>query len=257
MNFQNLIEDKAFLSTIFFVLGGLITAIITYIKNRLRTLEYQVIHERVAVAADDSIFGNVRVTWQSNDVKNLFLCTAILENNTTKDLSNLSVKVYTGDSTLLLNQYVELVGTSYVPTFTESYKKFIEVPNGQNPTAQQTNTYYHNREFFILTLNRGQKFLTRFLVTDANSSPAIWMDTLHPGIKFKYRPNQNHFLGVPIRITLPWAIVICFIVVILSALFLNDVWISSILCILIGLFAQIIAALFYRTFKKIYNVFLG
>ena len=110
MNIETLLDDKAFLSTVFFVVGGLVTAVATYVRNRLRTLEYKVLYERVAFAANDSIFGNVRVTWQNNEVQNLFVCTAVLENATTKDFPELKLKVYTGD-TLLLTQYVELVGT--------------------------------------------------------------------------------------------------------------------------------------------------
>ena len=148
---------------------------------------------------------------------------------------------------------------SYVPLFTEEFKRSIDVPTGQDPTTEQVNIYHHNREFLIPTLNRGQKVLTRFLVTvaNANSAPSIWMDTLHPGIKLKYRPNQNHFLGIPVRITLPLGLAICFIVVIVSAIYLTEVWSASIICMVVGLFAQILAAIIYRFSKKIYNVFLG
>jgi small basic protein len=253
---QILLDNKPLLSMLSAIFGVLVAAIVNYIRNDLRTLEYQVHHERVAVAANDTIFGDVRVTWQGTEVKNLFVSTAILENATTRDFSNLKIKVHT-DNTLLLTQYVELVGTSYVPPLTDEYIKFLAVQTGENPTPEQYNTYYHKREFLISTLNRGQKFLARFLVTDSNNDPSVWIDALHAGVKLRFRPNQKHFLGVPVRITLPVALGVCFIVLILSSLYLSTAWIAGILCMLVGLFAQIIAAVLYRTSKKIYNIFLG
>jgi hypothetical protein len=212
------LENKILISILSFVVGGVATAVVNYFRNRLRTLEYRVFHDRVAFAADDTIFGNVRVTWQNTEVRNLFVCTAVLENATTKDYSNLKVKIFTGDETLLLTQYVELVGTSFTPGFTDEFKKLIEVPDGQQPTTQQFNTYHHNREFIIPTFNRGQKLLTRFLVTVPNSTqgPAIWMDALHTGLKLKYAPNHNQILGVSVKITVPFAITISLITLALS-----------------------------------------
>lgn len=109
------LESKIIISLVSLVIGGTLTALATYIRNRLRTLEYRVFHDRVAFAADDATFGNVRVTWCNNEVRNLFVCTAVLENSTSKDYSDLKVKVYTGNESLLFTQYVELVGTTCVP----------------------------------------------------------------------------------------------------------------------------------------------
>ncbi len=252
-------EDKILIPLLSFIGGGAVTAIVNYFRNRLRTLEYRVFHDRVAFAADDTIFGNVRVTWQGNEVRNLFVCTAVLENSTSRDYSDLKVKIFTGNETLLLTQYVELVGTTFTPGFTDEFKRLIEVPNGQQPTDQQLNTYHHNREFAIPTFNRGQKLLTRFLVTAPNSTqgPAIWMDALHTGLNLKYAPNHNEILGVSVKITVPFAIAISLLTLALSIFLTSEVWVASGLCTFVGLFAQHIAAVIYRAIKPVYKALLG
>lgn len=252
---QTFLNNISLLSIVAFIGGGLLTAFVNYIRNRLRTLEYKVDYERVAVAASDSTFGNVRVTWQENEVQNLFVCTAILENSTTKDFSDLKIKVYTGD-TIFLTQYVQIVGTSYVPNFTDEYKQSIAVLAGQNPTQEQFNIYNHNREFLIPVFNREQKFVIQLLVTAPNNKPFVCMDILHAGVKLKYKPTQNNFLGVPINITLPIGVGICFTILTISTLYLSG-GLANVLCMFVGFFAQLIAAILYRTLKKLYSIFLG
>jgi hypothetical protein len=253
------LESKIIISLVSLVIGGMLTALATYIRNRLRTLEYRVFHDRVAFAADDTTFGNVRVTWNDKEVRNLFVCTAVLDNSTSKDYSDLKVKVYTGNDSLLLTQYVELVGTTCIPQFTDEFKKAVHLDDGQQPTEQQINIYHHSREFLIPILNRGQKLLVRFLVTAPNApqGPAIWMESLHPGLKLKYAPNHNQILGVSVKITVPMAISISLLTFLICMFFVSEVWIAASLCTFVGLFAQHIGAIIYRTIKPIYKALLG
>lgn len=131
--------------------------------------------------------------------------------------------------------------------------------DGQQPTERQINTYHHSREFLIPVLNRGQKLLVRFLVTAPNApqGPAIWMESLHPGLKLKYAPNHNQILGVSVKITVSMAIFISLLTFFICMFFTSEVWIAASLCTFVGLFAQHIAAVIYKICRPVYSALLG
>lgn len=256
---QQLTDNKLLVAVLSGIGGGIITKVVTFYSSRLKTLEYNVSHERIGLSADDAIFGNVRVSWQGNELPNLFVSTATLKNMTTQDYSNLEFKVFAGQGTLLLNQYTEITGTSYILNFTEKYASSIKIEPGDTPTPEQFSLWHDSREFLIPTFNRGQQVVVRFLLTTVGNAPgpSIWIDTMHQGVVVKFRPTENHVFGVPVRLALPIGLSACFVILVLSIAFISEAWIAGSVCMMAGLFGQPIGAVFYRFYRAASKILVG
>ena len=251
-DFSQLIENKALLSALSALAGGFIGNLIAVLRNRIRTLEYVVSHDRVAFSAEDAVFGSIRVTWQNHDVTNLFSSRVVLENQTGKDLSNLEVKVYSGD-TLMLGERTELSGTTHILRWTDEFQQRLQIPQGATPTQEQFNTYNHTREYIVPVLNRGQRVVMNYLTTVPNGAqgPAVWLDMLHEGVRVQHRAFVPQVHGVPIRVAVAIGLVACVVVFGLSSYLLSEPWAAAAVCLIVGLFAQSVGAFLYRGFRFI------
>jgi hypothetical protein len=239
------------------VVGALLTSILTAYRNRLQLLEYWVHHERVAFAAEDPIFGNVRVTWQGTDVANLFVTTVTVANNSSSDYTDLRLKVYTG-KTLLLTERGEVAGTTFVPKWTDEFQERLRVPQGATPTEQQFEAYWHSREYAVPVLNRGQRAVFSYLtsVPGGQDPPLAWVDLLHKGTQIVFREPAHEIHGVPVRLALPLGLVICTGVLLVAAFLTKPPWAAALLCLLAGLFAQSLGAFTYRAARYIKRTLL-
>jgi hypothetical protein len=244
---NNLLESKALISILSLVAGGFVGNLIAALRNRVKTLEYTVTHDRVGLSADDVIFGSIRVTWQNKDVTNLYSSRVILENKTEKDFSNLEIKVYTGD-TLLLSERTEVENTTHVLKWTNNFHTLLRVEPGQHPTEQQFDTYHHSREYIVPVLNRRQKVIMTYLTTvpSGTTNPLIWLDMLHKGVRVQFRPLVQQIHGVPVRIALSIGFVACLTTLIITSLLITESWAAASICMVFGLFAQSVGAFIYR-----------
>lgn len=243
-----ILDSKALISVISILAGTLIGNLIAVLRARLRVLEYTVSHDRVALSADDPVFGEVRVTWQGHQVTNLFSSTVQILNDSTHDYANLKLKVFTGNETLLLTEAPEMGGTSYVLKWTNEFAEALRVEPGKEVSDQQFRTYYHSREYLVPTLNRGQRISLRFITTvpSGQNGPAVWVDMLHPGVRIQFRPTAPAVHGAPLRVALAVGLLVCLIVTLAASLYSPYPWIAAVVCMFFGLGAQIIGALTYR-----------
>lgn len=84
---STLIDNTIFVA-IASALGGIIITLITRsLLNKRGLFTYRVLHDRVALSAEDAIYGSVKVTWNDKPVRNLYLSTVELTNESTKDLT--------------------------------------------------------------------------------------------------------------------------------------------------------------------------
>ena len=247
LDLAQLIENKALLSALSAVGGGLIGNLIAVLRSRVKTMEYTVHHDRVGFSADDQVFGAIRVTWQNHDVTNLFSSRVTLENQTGKDFTNIKVKVHTGD-TLLLGERTEIPGTTYILKWADDFQQQLLVAPGDAPSEQQFNTYNHSREYVVPVLNRGQRVVMTYLTTvpTAGQGPAVWLDMLHEGVKVQHRQVVPQVHGVPIRLAISVGLVVCVAVLAIASIAFTEPWAAAAVCMVFGLFAQSIGAFAYR-----------
>ena len=239
-------------SIISLVVGSLLTLLITSLRNKSGVLGYTVTWQRIGISTDDQIHGEVRVHWQNQQVRNLFAYTIDIENLSSVDYDNIVLRFYSGGDTIILTEQSHIVDQPSIVPWSPAFQARIAIPDGQKPTQQQFDEYQHNREYLLPVLNRRQKLSFTFLCTKPNddADPGIFVSTPSKGVRLKRLKLPfvilNPIFGVPIPVALVRGIGICVGVVALSGLFIESVWVASVICIIFGLFGQIFGAILYR-----------
>lgn len=192
-----MLENK-FLIAVVSWLGGILAAVLVQqIQNRRSVLSYFVNHSKIGTSADDRTFGTVQITWNGSEVPNLYLSAVELRNESSKDLRDIRVKVYSNDTTLL-SEFPHLIGTTQFIKYSPEYEEKIAVSPGTVPTQFQRETHGQSREYLIPTLNRGQVIRFQYInISKSEQQPTIWLDVVHPGVLLRFRPPQNQVFGVP------------------------------------------------------------
>ena len=86
MSLHDIAENKLALIPISAGAGILLTTVVQKILSKTARFRYSTNVQRIAVSADDAIFGSVRVTWGNNTaVRNLYLIELEIENCTSRD----------------------------------------------------------------------------------------------------------------------------------------------------------------------------
>ena len=177
-------------------LFGIIGTIITQRwLNRRAIFTYSVLHSQIGLSAEDAVYGSVKITWNNKPAYRLYLSTIELTNESTKDFESITVRAFT-NNTRLLKEKTSVVGTTRIVEYTDGYNQKIAVAEGARPTEVQVNLYYHQKEYIIPTMNRGQTIRFEFLnEAESEEQPEIWLDVLHKGVRCKFRPLQDQFMG--------------------------------------------------------------
>jgi hypothetical protein len=259
MNLMNLtfLDNRLVVALISGVFGVILTLITQRILGKRGLFTYFVWHNRVGVSAQDTVFGTVRVTWNDNPVANLYSSTVELRNESLKDYDNVTVRVFTNDTTLLTER-TEIVGTTHVLSWTEEFLRSVAVQPGTQPTPAQQNLVARQRDYLIPTMNRGQLVRLTFLnAASPDKQPTLWLDILHKGVKLKFRVAHNKFLGVPQPAAVLAGTALGFIFLGIIIGFVNTVWVAALLCLLYGLFVLVPGALLIKLWRWLRDSFGG
>lgn len=209
------------------------------------------------MSAEDAVYGSVKIIWNNNLVYRLYLSTIELTNQSTRDFESVIIRAFT-NNTSLLTEKTHVLETTRVLEWTEEYKRKVAVPVGSKPTDTQNDLYWHNREYVIPTMNRGQTIRFEFLnAAESEEQPAIWLDVLHKGVKCKFRPEQDQFAGVSQPTAARVGILIGLIFVALMLIYVSNPLIAAILSYLIGVFALLPGVFTIKGYQKIRKWFAG
>lgn len=242
-----ILENRIVQNLIALIAGALLTVVIGAVRRKMARLQYTVTHNRIGISAEDALFGNVKLTWQNTPVQNLHMSVLDISNASTEDFANLEVRIYSGNDTVMLNERTGISDSPYIVTHSPAYSARIHVPPGQQPTQQQFQEYWHNREYLVLVLNRGQKLTFHYLTTvPGGGAPAIWAATLHKGLRLRYVPNVQMTMGVPVPAAALMGIVIGLVLLVPIGLFVSAASLAAVIGFAIGLFAQLLGALCIR-----------
>jgi len=253
------LDNKLAVLLISAIFGSLLTALVTKLHNKTSVFLYSTNVERIGQSSNNPIFGQVNITWQNNAVRNLYLATVRVENTTTRDFENVTLKVYTGQDTILLNEGTSIVGTPYIIQWSAPFAQQMNVPVGQVPTQIQLDIYNHSREYTVLVFNRAQKLEFTYLCTkpSADDFPGIFVSTLFRGARLKYQSQTSHVLGVPVQVALARGAIITILVVLACGYYVSSVWIAIAIATSVGLFAQIFGAIVYKTERQLRHLISG
>lgn len=251
-------ENKLLLSAISLLLGIIIKTIIDKVLNKTKIVYFTVNTDRIAISGDDPVFGNVKVEWQGHAVNNLYNTVIEIENTTSTDYKDIPLKIWSGNDTLILNERTEVLDTTQIVEWSDSYKNQISLQNGGQATEQQNYIYNHQREYNIKVFNRGQKLQFTYLSTLLNndSHHGIWVEMIYPGLKFKQQFQTVKIHNVLITQALSLGLIALLFILVLSILYIDSVWIASLICMVSGLVAQSIGAYIYKAFNFIRNLII-
>lgn len=260
---KGLLENQYVNSAFWLIAGAVVTLVFHKIRNKTGVFGYISNFNRVALSADDSIFGSVRATWQGHQVRNLHFFTIEVENLTSTDYENVEFKVYSGNDTLILNERTEVIDTPYIIPWSDSYRARLAVAEGQQATAQQTNEHAHDREYLLPVFNRGQKLRFSYLCTKPNddNEPGVFVSTPMKGVRLKRLKNPyaiiNPIWGVPIPAAVPRMLIVAVLVVVVCGLFVKNVWVASAVSMVVGLIGQVFGAAVYKVEKLLKRLIAG
>ena len=254
---ESILNNKLILAVVAALLGGIVTIITQRWLNRRALFTYSVSHSRIGLSAEDAVYGSVKITWNENFVYRLYLSTIELTNQSTRDFESVIVRAFT-DNTALLTEKTNVAETTRVLEWTEEYKRKIAVPVGSKPTDTQNDLYWHNRDYIIPTMNRGQTIRFEFLnAAESEEQPAIWLDVLHKGVKCKFKPWQNQFRGV----AQPTAVLVGNLVGVsavgLMIFYVGNSPIPILLSYLLGVYVLLPGTYAIKAYRLIRNWFVG
>lgn len=230
-------------------LGAFLMFVIQMVVSKRGLFTYFVRHNKVGMSTDDAVFGTVRVTWNDRPIRNLYLSTIELKNESQKDYENVVVKIFTND-TDLFSERSELVGTTRILEWTKEFSNDLAVASGTQPTEDQVARYYGEREYFLPTMNRGQVARVAYLnAARTERQPTLWMDVVHKGVRIKLRVPHNEFMGVPQphAVLIGSALGICVITAVV--LFVDEVVLASVICMVYGLIVVLPGAVCIKSWR--------
>ena len=73
------------------VVGSVVTILWSAFRAKSAKFKYSTRVERIAIAAEHPVFGNVRVQWGGKDFRNLYMATIEVENASAKDFENVNL----------------------------------------------------------------------------------------------------------------------------------------------------------------------
>lgn len=259
MDFSELLNDNLVIALISLVAGSLLTVLIGKLQGKTSTLRYSCRVDRVAVPANDQVFGAVSVTWQGTAVRNLYTAIVEIENTTSIDFENIPFKVYTGDSTILLGERTAVLDSPYIVNWSDTFRSQLAVTSGATPTQEQWNVFNHSREYTIPVFNRGQKLQFTYLCTCPNTddAPGIFVSTLYPAVKLRHQHFASFVLGVPVHVAAPRGLLVAILVVVGCGALLGNSWLAAAIAALVGLFAQILGSLLYKAERWVVRAVSG
>lgn len=255
MFLSGIADNKLALSLSSAAIGILLGAVVQKILSKTVRFRYSTNVERVAISADDDIFGAVRVTWGGNAVRNLYIVQLEIENGSSRDFANVEFKVYVAGDTFLLTERSSVEGTPYIVPWSDAYKAGITVPPGAAVTDAQQKMYYHSRDYTLKVFNRGQLLRLSYLCSrpQDDKQPDVFVSTMLKGARM-VRHNRKLFYGVPYNRALLRGLIICAVTVLACGRYLHSIWPAAILCMIVGLTVLPIGVLVYRLERGIRNV---
>lgn len=240
-----------YLSIIFGGAAGVITAWLTQrVLNKRGVFRYYVNHNRIGMSTEDQIFGNVQVTWNNEPIRDLYLSTIEMKNESLNDYENVKVKTYTSNTDLLTEQ-TRILNTPEILTWTEKYKESVTLKQDEEITDIKRNIYFGGREYNIPIFNRGQSIRITYLNSARNNEvPYIWLSVQKKGVKVKFSVPQNEIFEVPQPHAAFAGVLIGLIGIIPLIIFVTNSWIIGFSAFIYGLVAQIPGAFSIRLIKR-------
>ena len=257
--FSQALSDKLVGALVGAAAGMLGTLLIGALRTRSARFRYSTRVDRICTSADNPVFG-VRVQWQNNDVRNLYISVVEIENASSKDFEDVGLTIYTGKDTLLLSEQTRMIdspntGLLWSPDFSAR----MEAPAGGGPTQAQWEIFYHRREYLVPVFNRGQVLEFHYACTRPGDDllPDVLVEAPVKGVKLRYRQKTWLVLGVPFGLALVCGTVSALVVSVLATWFFGGSWIATAVVFMVGYTVLLQGALISKAARRLRNAIFG
>jgi hypothetical protein len=259
MELPDVFRSQLAVSLISLAVGALLMILTTKLLSKRAKLRYSTRIDRLAITADDPIFGSVKVLWRDQPVRNLHMASVEIENTSNRDFENVEFKVYTGKETFLLNERTSIVGTPYIVKWSDGFMGSFTVAPGATPSASQWDIYNHSREYHVPVLNRSQVLQLSYFCTRPgdDAPPTIFVSTQLKGAKLQHQLRSNVVIGVPVEVAAARGLVVAGVVFVVCGLYLRSVWAASGISMLTGLLAHLFGAIEFKAQRWLRNLIAG
>ncbi|MEQ1575063.1 MAG: hypothetical protein ABL993_12535 [Vicinamibacterales bacterium] len=85
----------------------------------------------------------------------------------------------------------------------------------------------------------------------------MFVSTQLKGATVRLQTRSNFVLGVPVQVTLPRGLAVAGLVMVRCTLWLSQVWLASVVGVVVGLFAQFVGALVYKSERWLRRLIAG
>lgn len=259
MDFSAAFREPIFVAVVSSIGTLVATIVATGLLAKRARFRYSVRPERIGMAADDPVFGAVRVQWRGTEVRNLYLVKLELENASAKDFENVVLTIYTGNDTLLLGERTWIVDAPDNVPWSPAFREQLMVPQGATPTAEQWQTYNHRREYLVPVLNRGQTLNLQYVCTRPHDdkAPMVFINAPVKGVRLVHQPRVNFILGVPTELAAVPGVAMAVLISAASAASLQQIWLVAVVSVLAGFTALPIGALVHKAWRRLWSTLFG
>lgn len=253
------LHDNGLMSLISAGVGGVIAVLLGALRRSIQTVSYSVVNNQVGISANDRIHGEVRVTYRGNPLRNLHMSIITVTNTTARDLDEFTFTVCAGQDTLLMTEETAIDGQPYAIAYSDDYRNSLALSSGQEPTDAQGRIYTARREYTVKGFNRKQSAIVRILchVPNFDHPPRVWVATRQTGLKVTPLPTGPHFMGVPVKLSATVGLAVSVLTLAVVIWLAKSPWVAAAICMIVGLFAQVIAAGIIKTVRAIRNLLAG
>lgn len=173
-------------------------------RNRMVALRWQASHHSLATAAQDVVFGTIEVRYNGAVVQNLFLTTVDVQNESSRDLTDVNLNLVFQDGTTIYMAHGAVVGSANVLPFANPFAaeldRFLALPADDPAAGPLGAALSRRRDFCVPVLNRGVSVRIAMLVeASPGRQPFVQLSCDHPGLRLLFQPPRQLLFGVDQR----------------------------------------------------------
>ena len=257
--FSQALSDKLVVALVGAAAGMGGTLLVGALRTRSARFRYSIRVDRIGASADDPVFDAVRVQWRGNNIPNLYIAVVEIENASGKDFEDVSLKIYTSNDTLLMDEGTRIIDSPNVVSWAPDFKAKLQPQVDGGLTQEQWEIYNHRREYLVPVFNRGQVVEFRYACTRPGDDllPNVFVNAPVKGVMLLHHQTTQFVLGVPFELSLVRGTVSALVISVLAAWFFEGSWIATAVVFLVGYTALLQGALISKATRRLWNAIFG
>jgi len=203
----------------------------------------------LAVAGNDPNLGRVEVRYNDLPVQNLQFSNVEIENESSRDFTNVEIKLLYLDGTEILGQGQVAGMAQFIPwagRYSAELEAAAAIPEDQRDRATIVHALLARREYVIPVFNRGIKMILTHVVHAASASPIVQVACDHPGVRLCQRPQRPMIFGVVQAHSILFGMGAAVFATLITASLTRRTWVVALVAFLSSGFGQLWGAAIIR-----------